>query len=434
MLKIYNSLTKRKEPFQPIHENRVNMYVCGPTVYDDIHIGNGRPVVFFDMLKRYLISLGYDVIYASNITDVDDKIINKAKESNRTEKEIATKYANEFFRISEKIGSLKPDITPYATNYIEEMITYIGELIEMGYAYVTNSGIYFSVSKIDDYGILSGQKIEDLRSNVRIENEDDKIDNADFALWKFTEEGIKFDTPWGKGRPGWHTECAVMNHVLFQDELDIHGGGFDLKFPHHENEIAQAKAHDGHHLAKYWMHVGRLDFGQEKMSKSLGNIIKVKDLLEKYDAGAYRLMIFAHHYRNPIEFSYTLMDQYQKTYDKISYTLNKWQFMFQLKGLDVKTDIKILEDEFNEIMYDDINTPNVITLIEKYVKELNKNQDLAYLRMIEKILNILGVEPKVNVPTRDDLDMYLKWEEARNQKDFKRADEIRSYLSEKGWI
>src|SRR5690606_34016476 len=160
MLKIYNSLTKRKEPFQPIHENRVNMYVCGPTVYDDIHIGNGRPVVFFDMLKRYLISLGYDVIYASNITDVDDKIINKAKESNRTEKEIATKYANEFFRISEKIGSLKPDITPYATNYIEEMITYIGELIEMGYAYVTNSGIYFSVSKIDDYGILSGQKIE----------------------------------------------------------------------------------------------------------------------------------------------------------------------------------------------------------------------------------------------------------------------------------
>jgi cysteinyl-tRNA synthetase len=182
------------------------------------------------------------------------------------------------------------------------------------------------------------------------------------------------------------------------------------------------------------MHVGRLDFGQEKMSKSLGNIIKVKDLLEKYDAGAYRLMIFAHHYRNPIEFSYTLMDQYQKTYDKISYTLNKWQFMFQLKGLDVKTDIKILEDEFNEIMYDDINTPNVITLIEKYVKELNKNQDLAYLRMIEKILNILGVEPKVNVPTRDDLDMYLKWEEARNQKDFKRADEFRSYLSEKGWI
>ena len=269
MLKIYNSLTNKIEEFKPIDGKNVNMYVCGPTVYDYIHIGNARPVIFYDMMARYLRFCGYNVTYASNITDVDDKIINKAIASNKTEKEIATIYENAYFEAVKKVGSNKPDLIPHATDYINEMINFIDELIKKGYAYESDGDVFFRVSKLADYGILSNQNRDELDSGARISVNEKKESPLDFALWKKTDVGIKWDSPFGAGRPGWHTECVVMNHNLFNDKLDIHGGGMDLKFPHHENEIAQSKALYNNNLANYWIHVGRLDLAGEKMSKSL---------------------------------------------------------------------------------------------------------------------------------------------------------------------
>lgn len=434
MLKIYNSLTNQVETFKPNQANSVNMYVCGPTVYDDIHIGNGRPVVFFDVLKRYLRFRGFKVTYATNITDVDDRIIAKAINTNQTEKDIAKKFSEAFFDVVKNTGSEIPDLTPYATHYLTEMVTYIQKLIDTDYAYVKPSGVYFRVSKVNDYGMLSNQKIDELRKGVRIDLEEDKEDTIDFALWKFTKEGITYDAPWGMGRPGWHTECAVMNDELFGDQLDIHGGGFDLKFPHHENEIAQSQAHSHHHLANYWMHVGRLDMGSEKMSKSLGNVIKVKDLLASYDAGSYRFMLLAHHYRNPIHFSDELMTQYQKTYDKISYTINRLSFYFSAE--ETKTDEKdqALLDAFIKLMDDDFKTPAVVTLLDEAVKTLNKDKNQPLLNSVLTILSVLGIEPKVNAFTNEDLKTYHAWKQARDNKNYQLADTLRQNLVEKGWI
>ena len=282
-LVIYNSLTNKVEEFKPINGNKVNMYVCGPTVYGYIHIGNARPVIFYDMLRRYLAFSGYDVTYASNITDVDDKIINKAISENTTEKVVAKMFEDAYWDSVERVGSSKPDLIPHATDYINEMIELIEDLIQKGYAYVSSGDVFFRVSKIKDYGCLSNQQIEELNSGARISVDDKKENPLDFALWKKTEVGIKWDSPFGSGRPGWHTECVVMNHKLFGDVIDIHGGGMDLKFPHHENEIAQAEAAYGSHLAKYWIHVGRLDLNGVKMSKSLGNVIYVKDIDNTHD-------------------------------------------------------------------------------------------------------------------------------------------------------
>src|SRR5690554_5384141 len=434
MLKIYNSLSNKIEEFKPIHENKVNMYVCGPTVYDDIHIGNGRPVVFFDVVKRYLQYLDYGVKYASNITDVDDKIIDRAQKLHITEKELATTYTNNFFEIAKKIGGYNFDVTPHATNYIEEMIKFIGELIADGFAYKTQSGVYFRVDKIKDYGILSNQQVKDLKTGVRIDLETDKEKDYDFALWKNTLDGIKYHAPWGDGRPGWHTECVVMTNEIFGGEIDIHGGGFDLKFPHHENEIAQSLAYHDHHLAKYWMHVGRLDLGSEKMSKSLGNDLKLTELLDTYSGHAFRLMILAHHYRSPIPFSFDLMQQYQKTYDKISYTLNKWHFMFKLNQVDKAWDDTADLITMKTYMNDDLNTPNVITLIERLMKDLNKTGSFETFYSLKVILDLLGVEPLIHEPSDADFEIYTKWLEARTNQDYHLADELRGYLLEKGWI
>ena len=315
-LVIYNSLTNKMEEFVPNKEGKVNMYVCGPTVYNFIHIGNARPVIFYDMMRRYLTFLGYDVTYASNITDVDDKIINKAIEQKKTEKEVATFFENAYFDAVKKVGSNKPDLIPHATDYINEMISFIDELIKQGYAYNVDGDVFFRVNKIKDYGILSNQVSEDLESGARISVNDKKENPLDFALWKNTNDGIKWDSPFGSGRPGWHTECVVMNHKLFGTGLDIHGGGMDLKFPHHENEIAQFEALYKTHLAKYWIHVGRLDFAGEKMSKSLGNVIYVKDLNTTKDAMVLRCLILFSPYRSIINYTEDLVNQYAKEYEK----------------------------------------------------------------------------------------------------------------------
>lgn len=437
MLKIYNTLTNQIELFKTHQDKKVNMYVCGPTVYGDIHLGNARPVIFFDVVKRYLTHIGYKVHFVSNITDVDDKIIEKAKQLKMSEKALTDTYTKKFIDMTLSLGSVLPDELPKATEFVLDMINYIQELVDLGVAYETPSGVYFRVHKVDDYGILSKQNIDELSEGVRVDLESDKEDPRDFSIWKKTEDGLCFDSPWGKGRPGWHTECAVMNHEIFGTEIDIHGGGSDLKFPHHENEIAQTVAHDHHHLAKYWMHVGRLDVDQIKMSKSLGNITLVKDLLEAYDPYAFRLLMVNHHYRQPINYSEDLMIQFAKEYDKIKRTLKKAFLMLSLQKITLsETDEEIMK-EFEMIMDDDFNIPNVITLVYDVLKQINKEKDLKHLSVlyqsVKTILEVLGIMPLFQVED-EVLVMYRDWEHARNAKNFQLADALRDELSKRGWM
>lgn len=432
MLKLYNTLTREVEPFKPLKDNEVKMYVCGPTVYSDIHIGNARPVIFFDMLKKYLTYLGYEVLYASNITDIDDKIIKEAKAKGISETELTDFYTDAFIKASLAVGSVLPDKMPKATNYVDRMIDYIEELINKDYAYNTESGVYFKTTKLNSYGILSKQNSEMLEANIRIDNKSDKRDFRDFTLWKNTTEGLAFESPWGKGRPGWHTECAVMNNELFGGEIDIHGGGSDLVFPHHENEMAQTIAHSNHGLAKFWMHVGRVDLSNVKMSKSLGNTILVKQLI---DPIAYRLLILNHHYRQPINYNDTLMDEMVKTYDRIKRTLKRAKLLIG-KTITNKKSVEHI-NKFIEAMNDDLNTPNAITVILELVKLLNKEKDIVvlskYYNTIEELLNILAIMPKI-VLNNDIIEKYNKWNKARVNKNYELADELRDQLLKEGWI
>ena len=436
-LVIYNSLTNKVEEFKPINGNKVNMYVCGPTVYGYIHIGNARPVIFYDMLRRYLAFSGYDVTYASNITDVDDKIINKAISENTTEKVVAKMFEDAYWDSVERVGSSKPDLIPHATDYINEMIELIEDLIQKGYAYVSSGDVFFRVSKIKDYGCLSNQQIEELNSGARISVDDKKENPLDFALWKKTEVGIKWDSPFGSGRPGWHTECVVMNHKLFGDVIDIHGGGMDLKFPHHENEIAQAEAAYGSHLAKYWIHVGRLDLNGVKMSKSLGNVIYVKDIDNTHDGMVLRCLILFSPYRQMIPYSMDLFNQYAKEYDKWVRAYKQCLFELQYKGL-LKDEVDpSLIDEFKKYMDDDFNVQNVLTLINNIVKAMNtslraKDYDTLALKLhtLEVILDVLHINLFVDKMTEEELAVYKEWQEARLNKDFEKADIARAKLVE----
>jgi cysteinyl-tRNA synthetase len=437
MLKIYNTLSQNIENFEPHNKNKVNMYVCGPTVYGDIHLGNARPIIFFDVVKRYLNYLDYDVHFVSNITDIDDKIIEKAKALKISEKELTDDYTKRFIDMTLSLGSVLPDELPKATDFVKFMIKYIAELIEIGSAYQTSSGVYFRVTSVDDYGILSKQNMDELNEGVRVDLDQEKENPRDFSLWKNTTEGLNYDSPWGKGRPGWHTECAVMNHEIFKTEIDIHGGGSDLKFPHHENEIAQTVAHDHHHLAKYWMHVGRLNVDEVKMSKSIGNITSVKDLLEAYDPYAFRLLMINHHYRQPINYTQDLMIQFSKEYDKIKRTLKKAFLMLSLENIEIKDVDESIMNEFKGIMNQDFNIPNVITLIYDILKQINKEKDLHRVSILyqstKTILDILGIMPLYSLGD-ETLIMYRQWEEARQEKNFQLADQLRDQLSKRGWM
>ena len=438
-LKIYNSLSNKIEEFIPNQKGVVNMYVCGPTVYNYIHIGNARPVIFYDMLRRYLEFIGYKVNYASNITDVDDKIINKALDSGKTEAEVAGFFENAYWDAVKTVGSRKPDMIPHATEYIPEMISFINELIEKGYAYEADGDVFFRVSKIADYGCLSNQVSEDLESGARIQVNSKKESPLDFALWKKTDKGIKWDSPFGAGRPGWHTECVVMNHKLFGTGLDIHGGGMDLKFPHHENEIAQFEALYKTHLAKYWIHVGRLDLEGEKMSKSLGNVIYVKDLNNSVEGMIMRCLIVFAPYRSIIAYSKDLKDQYQKEYDK-------WQRAYKQALYTLQYENKLTNDvdsndieEFKKQMDDDFNVQNVLTLINTIVKAMNTslrakdyNSLAIKLNTLKTILDVLGINLFVEKMNDENLENYKKWQEARANKDFELADVYRNKLTEAG--
>ena len=437
-MNIYNSLSGKEEVFKPEKPNEISMYVCGPTVYNYIHIGNARPVVFFDVVKRYFKYLGYKVTYVSNITDVDDKIIDEAQKLGLDEKVLTQTFTEAFIKDTLGLGSDLPDVMPKATNYIADMIFYINDLIEKGYAYHSGDSVYFRVQKIGNYGALSKQVLENLNVGSRIDVDSQKETPFDFTLWKQTNHGIAFESPWGKGRPGWHTECAVMNHSIFNHKIDIHGGGSDLKFPHHENEMAQSCAHDNHELASTWMHVGRLDFGNEKMSKSIGNIILVKDLLENYEYQSYRLLLLSHHYRQPINYSDDLMKQFDNEWQRIKRAMKQAFVDISINRYrTIEINLDALE-KFRSAMDDDFNISNVMTVVYDQLKAMNRSKEVneiaRYYHTITLILSVLGIKLDLLPLSDEQIERYQAWQQARAEKRYSDADRIRMELVDLGLL
>lgn len=442
-IKLYNSLTNQIEEFKPIKENEISMYVCGPTVYNDIHIGNARPVVFFDMVHRFFKYMGYNVKYVSNFTDIDDKIIKKAKEQNIDETEVAEKYIKAYLDVCSGFNCLEYYANPRVTMCIPQITDYIQKLVENGYAYQQGDNVYFRVHKSPKYGILSNQQLDSLEAGSRIDIETDKEDPRDFVLWKLTsDEGKKWDSPFGKGRPGWHTECCVMINDIFKGQIDIHGGGNDLKFPHHENEIAQEMCMHNSTIANYWLHNARIDLAGEKMSKSLGNVVWAKDLLAKYPYQAIRLMILNNHYRQSIAYKDELMERSLTEWDKITRAYVSLYRELELNDIvnDSNNDEKHLP-LFLSAMADDFNTPNAFTVMYQLIKDINTcmrvpEKDFKvlqeYLNSLSVMLNILGLIPDVKPLLPNEKELLLKWREARKNKDFALADEIRQKITELG--
>lgn len=442
-MKLYNSYTLKVEEFKPIKENEVSMYVCGPTVYNHAHIGNARPIVVFDTLRRTFEALGYKVKFVSNFTDVDDKIINKAIQEGVDERVIADRYIEAYNKVRSSLNIIPVDSTPRVTDTMEEIISFIDELVKEGHAYVVDGDVYFSVESDEKYGQLSHQKLDDLNAGSRVEVGDIKKNPQDFALWKKTDKGIKWNSPWGEGRPGWHTECVVMIGKEFNSGLiDIHGGGKDLKFPHHENEMAQSECVNHHHLANYWLHNGMLETKGGKMSKSLGNTSWAKDVIAENGSNLVRWFLLSGKYRDSLIYD-------DETFNAAKTEINKIENV--LKQVDVKcavNDIKLCADynkekydEFLKQMTDDLNTPNAYMVIFDTVKLLNqslRSKDINYIEIaknynsIKKMLEILGIFfDKVEL-SKEDIDTYDKWNAAKADKDFDLADKYRTTLIEKG--
>lgn len=447
-MKLYNSYTQQIEDFKPMEEGKVSMYVCGPTVYNDPHIGNARPIVVFDTLYKTLEALGYDVTYASNYTDVDDKIIAKAIEENTTEKEITDRYIDSYKEVRRLLGARNPDYTPRVTETMDRIIDFIDQLVQNGAAYVKDNDVYFRVNSDHHYGELSHQRVDDLLVGARIDENEKKENPLDFTLWKKTDKGIQWDSPWGKGRPGWHTECVVMIQDVFQKPvIDIHGGGLDLKFPHHENEVAQSRMCCDSRLANTWIHNGMINVGKDKvkMSKSLGNVMQAKDLIEQFGGPACRWMMVSTHYRAPLTISQTVLENAQKELAKIEKPLR--QALFQM-ALAEQFNPEALRDAdswktFIEAMEDDLNTPNAISALQAAVKELNQSlrkRDLDFEKInalyasITAMLGVLGIELNLEQPTEDQKELYRSWKQAVKEKDFSRADECRRALMEQGLV
>lgn len=440
-VKIYNSLTNKIEKFVPIKEGEVSLYVCGPTVYNHPHIGNMRPVVVFDTLRRFLQYIGYKVTYVSNFTDVDDKIIEKSKKENIPEKELTEFYINEFRKVIHNIGSLDPTITPKVTEYIELIIEYIDKLVKLDAAYVVDGDVYFRVPKIKDYGSLSGINVEDLQVGARIEENSSKESPLDFALWKKTNTGIAWDSPWGKGRPGWHTECCVMIDSIFDGKIDIHGGGYDLKFPHHENEIAQAEAHSHHKIANYWMHNGFININNEKMSKSLGNVIYAKDLINEVGGNVVREVILSTHYRIPVNFTDDIILSSKQEINKMEMVFKQLALVLQVNSCDFSSFKPTYISNFLTSLADDLNTSNALSDIFQVVKEANmtlrtREIDLVkagdLFKTLQDMFDVLGLNITYVKLDEENLKLYQEYLSAKANKDFVKSDEIRKTLIEKG--
>ena len=438
----YNSLTNSLEEFKTVKPNEVSMYVCGPTVYNYPHIGNMRPVVVFDTLRRFLSYVGYKVTYVSNFTDVDDKIIKAAQKEGKTEKELTEFYIQEFLRVTKLLGSEKPTITPKVTEYIPKIIEYIDNLVKIGAAYVVDGDVYFRVPLIKDYGSLSGINPEDLVVGARIEENSKKESPLDFALWKTTDEGIKWDSPWGKGRPGWHTECCVMIDTIFPNqEIDIHGGGYDLKFPHHENEIAQTEATHHHKIAHYWMHNGFINFGNEKMSKSLGNVVYAKDMIEKYGGAVTRLVILNAHYRQPVNYTDETVNAAIQEVNKMQMAYKQMALQLQVNNINLDEGKPVYIEKFLESLADDLNTANALAELYNLIKEANqtirtREIDFAKLnnqfKTLTDMFNVLGLNIEYVKLGDEEKALYNEYLAAKQEKNFPKSDEIRQKLIAKG--
>ena len=450
-MKLYNTLTRKKEEFVPIKENEVTMYCCGPTVYNYIHVGNARPIVVFDTLRRYLIYKGYKVKFVVNFTDIDDKLINRANEEGTTVAELADKYIKEF---KEDVGGLNfydyETIHPRATEHIGEIIDFIQGLIDKNAAYVSKGDVYFNIEAAKDYGKLSKKKIDDLLAGARVDVSELKKNPLDFALWKNKKEGEPYwKAPWGEGRPGWHIECSVMAKTILGDTIDIHAGGEDLQFPHHENEIAQSETLTDKTFARYWLHNSMINVNNEKMSKSLGNFFTVRDISKLYDLEVLRYFLLTSHYRSPLNFTKEVMDACKNSLDRIYNAKYKLEDLLKTaEDREMSKEEEILwqqieevEEEFVKAMDDDLNTADGLTAIFNLVKEINvdideKSSKELVKRALDLLLtlsNVMGLLHKERESLEDEvLDLIEKRNKARKNKDFATADKIRDQLLEMG--
>ena len=438
-MKLYNSKTNQIETFKPIKPNEVSMYVCGPTVYGEAHIGNARPIIVFDTLRRLFLALGYKVDFVSNYTDVDDKIIQKAINESVDETVITQRYIEAYEAVRNSLNALPIEHNPRVTENIEGIVAFIQDLVNQGYAYDVNGNVYFRVEKANEYGEISKQRIEDLLVGARIEAESEKENPLDFTLWKKTDQGIQWDSPWGKGRPGWHTECVVMIHEHFHHMIDIHGGGMDLKFPHHENEVAQSRACLHHGLANVWMHNGMLNIDGEKMSKSLGNVMLAKDVIAQLGSAVVRWMMMSVDYRSPLNITDDVVETAKTEVNKALSALRQVEIKVQLSDLEIKDmDHTAFYDAFLEAMQDDLNTPNAMMRIFDVVKAINinlrarelKDEIFAQYHDLKAMLEVLGIEYIYFNVSNELKEIYKKWNQAKIDKDFALADEYRKVLME----
>ncbi len=444
MIRLYNTKTLQIEDFKPIHEGHVDMYVCGPTVYNYAHIGNARPMIVFDVLKRLFEAEGYSVTYVSNFTDVDDKIIKKAAEENTTEAVIAQRYIDAYQEVRTLLNTELPDITPRVTETMDKIIAFIDKLVKTGHAYEANGDVYFSVESVPTYGEISHQHLDQLEAGARIETNDQKKNPYDFALWKKTDMGIKWNSPWGEGRPGWHTECVVMINDNIGDCIDIHGGGMDLKFPHHENEAAQQEAMHGNTLANYWVHNAMVNIDGQKMSKSLGNTMWAKDVVLSLGTNLTRWLVSSVHYRKELNFSDETIETARKELDKVLTPLKQAYIKAALANYVMGDDYdKESYRAFLDCLDDDMNTPNAYAVIFETVKKLNQTlrqreidfaQVALYRNAVEKMLNVLGIVVDKPVIGETEKELFAKWNQAKADKDFDSADKYRNELAEKGLL
>ena len=455
---IYNTLAKKKMPFVPLEEGKVKMYVCGPTTYNYIHLGNARPIVVFDTVRRYFTYLGYDVTFVSNFTDVDDKIIKRANEEGQDPVKLAAYYIDAYFEDTKALNVMPAYVHPKVSEHIPQIIDFVQGLIDKGYAYALDNGdVYYSVRKFADYGQLSGRDINDLLSGARVEVDEKKKDPLDFALWKSAKPGEPYwESPWGKGRPGWHIECSAMSAQYLGDTFDIHGGGQDLIFPHHENEIAQSCALHDAPMARYWMHNGFITINQEKMSKSKGNFFMLRDILERFDPQVVRFYLLSVQYRSPLDFDDEKIEVAGRGLERLKNASEAVAKAMKLAGAhedddaaELRAKAEKVEADFRAAMNDDFNTALAIAALFELAKDINiylkKDQfDAKTLEMAQKVLtdlaNVLGIELEASTGADDDLadklmDLIIAIrKDARANKDFQTADRIRDGLAEIGVI
>ncbi|ASS97759.1 cysteine--tRNA ligase [Geobacillus thermocatenulatus] len=450
-IRLYNTLTRKKEPFEPLEPNKVKMYVCGPTVYNYIHIGNARAAIVFDTIRRYLEFRGYDVTYVSNFTDVDDKLIKAARELGESVPAIAERFIEAYFEDIQALGCKKADIHPRVTENIDTIIEFIQALMDKGYAYEVDGDVYYRTRKFREYGKLSHQSIDELQAGARIEIGEKKDDPLDFALWKAAKEGeICWDSPWGKGRPGWHIECSAMARKYLGDTIDIHAGGQDLTFPHHENEIAQSEALTGKPFAKYWLHNGYLNINNEKMSKSLGNFVLVHDIIREIDPQVLRFFMLSVHYRHPINYSEELLESARRGLERLKTAYSNLQHRLQASTNLTDNDeewvsrIADIRASFIREMDDDFNTANGIAVLFELAKQANlylqekttsEKVIHAFLREFEQLADVLGLTLKQDELLDEEIEALIqKRNEARKNRDFALADRIRDELRAKNII